>query len=78
MDSEKLRQARRELIQLLTPCFATPPTAGFVLLVNSAKGTRFYSMNLNEFEAVETLVSGGAHLGEALGMGDTGTDRVMQ
>ena len=75
MDSKKLRQARRELIKLFTPCFTTPPTAGFVLLVNSRHGTKFYSMNLSEFEAVTTLVEGGAHLGDSLGLS---TDRVLQ
>ena len=51
MDSKDTHNAKRELARLLQPCFADPPTAGAVILVNSAHGTRFFCVNMDSFEA---------------------------
>ena len=70
-------KAQAQLNELMAPCFADEPTAGAVILINSAKGTAFFSINMEAEEIVQTLFSGGTFLAGSLGMMDD-EDRVLQ
>ena len=75
MDSKNSGELAKEALDaLLEPCFADPPTAGAIVLINNVHGTQFFSVNMEAFEAVATLLGGGAHLEKQLGL-ETG---VMQ
>lgn len=56
------RMARARMEEMLAPCFADPPTAGVVMVVNSPKGTEFFSMNMDTLELTHTLQNASEHM----------------
>lgn len=73
---ESRDDARDMVHAALEACFATPPTAGAVILLNDENGTRMFNINMDAEELVTTLCSSGAKLADDLGFTDV--ERVLQ
>ena len=73
---ESRDDARDMVHAALEACFATPPTAGAVILLNDIRGTRMFNINMDAEELVTTLCSSGAKLADDLGFTDV--ERVLQ
>ena len=69
--SPNVDEAKAKLEALLAPCFTDKPSAGAVILVNSAHGTAFFSINMDTEELLSTLLLGGEFLAEHLGVTNT-------
>ena len=74
--TEDHNEARTMVHAALEACFATPPTAGAVILLNDIRGTRMFNINMDAEELVTTLCSSGAKLADDLGFTDV--ERVLQ
>ena len=77
MNATDRDETKAKLLQLLEPCLTDEPTAGAVLVINNAKGSSFFSINMDSEEIVETLINSGIFLAIRLGI-DCHEDRVLQ
>lgn len=74
---EDKNEARDVVHAALEACFASPPTAGAVVLLNDANGTRMFNINMDAEELVSTLCGSGAKLADDMGFTDD-VERVLQ
>ena len=72
MDSETREATIKELLAMLEPCLADPPTAKAVMVVNAPTGVQFCCFNMSSMEVVSTLTGAGIFLEKQLDLGITG------
>lgn len=54
--SDDREQARKDINEALEDCYATPPTAGAVVVVTTAQGIQFFKLNLSVEDSAHLLL----------------------
>ena len=54
--------AKIKIMEMLEPCFADPPTAAAVIVINSEDGTAFFNLNMDTLELISTLINTGVYM----------------
>ena len=65
-ETNEADEARVKIMEMLEPCFADPPTAAAVIVLNSEDGTAFFNLNMDTLELISTLINTGMYMQDKL------------
>lgn len=56
LNSEDREEARKDIAEAMEACYASPPTAGAVVIVTTEHGIQFFKLNLSVEDSAHLLL----------------------